>query len=273
MVLIKEVTCRSALQKSGLADIVYALNPYRGCENSCIYCYGPSVLREDREWGKFVDVKRNIPSVLARELRRFEKGLVQVGTVTDAYQPVEKRLEITRLCLRQLARHDWPVTVQTKSVLVERDTDLLKKFSEVDVGMTITSMDDRVRRLYEPRVSSFDEQIRVLGTFSSSGIDTWVYIAPIIPFVTDRDPEKMARRLAGAGISTVFIDRLRPKGKAWERVERFILGWKPGMREQLTKIRENDEEYFQGTARALEEALTGLGIKVESYVNKRFSSV
>ena len=130
---VGELSCKAALSRSGLPGFDYALNPYRGCQHGCIYCYSPETLREKRvcyspetlrekrEWGSFVEVKRNIPGVLAKELRRLKKGVVGIGTVTDAYQPVEERYGVTRRCLEQLLRRDFPICIQTKSSLVERD--------------------------------------------------------------------------------------------------------------------------------------------------------
>ena len=104
---LKEITCKSALSISNLSGLDYALNPYKGCEHGCIYCYAPSVLREDRNWGEFVDIKRNIPSVLAKELKTKKKGTIGISTVTDPYQPVEKKFEITRKCLDQISKNDY----------------------------------------------------------------------------------------------------------------------------------------------------------------------
>ena len=114
---VTTISCKSALSQSRLLGYDYALNPYRGCEHGCSYCYAPYVLHEDREWGGFVDVKLDIPSVLSKELGRRKKGVVGISTVTDPYQPIEKKYELTRTCLEHLLRHDFPICIQTKSAL------------------------------------------------------------------------------------------------------------------------------------------------------------
>ena len=96
---INEVKCKSALSLSALPGLNYSLNPYRGCQHNCAYCYVPNVLRIKRtEWGNFVDVKINIPLVLSKELKIKKSGVVGISTVTDPYQPVEKKYMLTRYC-------------------------------------------------------------------------------------------------------------------------------------------------------------------------------
>jgi DNA repair photolyase len=101
------------------------MNPYRGCAHGCRYCYAPNIMRiPRREWGRFVEVKRNIPKILSDELKKKKKGVVGISTTTDPYQPVEKKYKLTRFCLEQLLKHDFPVSVLTKSRLVSRDLDI-----------------------------------------------------------------------------------------------------------------------------------------------------
>ena len=154
-----EVTCTTALSPSNLPGLDYALNPYRGCSIGCVYCYAPSVLREERPWGRFVDVKRNIPAVLAKALKRKARGMVGLGTVTDGYQPLEGRYHLTRYCLEQLVRFDFPVSVQTKSSLVLNDLDLLRRLSDAEVGVTVTTLDEAQRRHFEPFASPSERRI------------------------------------------------------------------------------------------------------------------
>jgi DNA repair photolyase len=206
---IREVRCKTALSPSGLYD--YALNPYMGCEHSCLYCYAPSVLREERKWGDFVDVKVNVAGVLRRELRKKPRGQIGISTVTDAYQPLERKYELTRKCLEELVKGDFPVCIQTKSDLVLRDLDLLKKLSNVQVGFTITTLDDDARRKYEPKASPVGDRISALEEISDAGIDTWVFIGPIMPYITERNIDELIVKLVDAGVKNILIDKLRMK--------------------------------------------------------------
>jgi DNA repair photolyase len=215
---VNEVTCRSALSKSRLPGLKYALNPYRGCSHGCGYCYASAVLRETRPWGEFVDVKRNIPTILSKELRTREKGNVQIGTVTDGYQPLERRFEITRMCLEQFLRHDFPVTIQTKSSLVLRDLDLLTEFEEVDVGFTLTTLDEKWRRAFEPGASPSEDRLLAMKDLSSRGIRTWAFVGPILPLVTEKDTEELISRISDAGASEILVDKLNIKRDTWAKL-------------------------------------------------------
>ncbi|MEW5760086.1 MAG: radical SAM protein [Candidatus Thermoplasmatota archaeon] len=232
---ICEVYCKTALVNSMLSGIKYALNPYRGCLHGCIYCYAPSVLREKREWGEFVDIKINIPYVLGKELRKKEKGLVCLGTVTDAYQQIEKEYELARKCLELLLKKNFPITIQTKSSLVLRDMELIKRFKEADVGFTITTMRDEIRRKYEPNSSSNEERLKALSTLSSNGIKTWVFIGPIMPFLTEIDIEVLIESIKKAGVEKVYVDRLRIKDN-WEKINRFLIEFYPELIEEYKRI-------------------------------------
>ncbi len=221
---VREVSCTAALSPTSLPGLDYALNPYRGCSIGCVYCYSPSVLREERPWGRFVDVKRNLPAVLAKELKRKPRGVVGIGTVTDGYQPVEMRYHITRYALEQLARFDFPVSVQTKSSLVLRDLDVLRKLRDVEVGVTITTMDETMRRRFEPFSSPAPRRIETLRSLNAAGIRTWAFVGPILPGATETTAESLLRAVRDAGTTLVMVDRLRFRPCVWERMEPAIRG-------------------------------------------------
>ena len=109
--IVREIECQSILTKSGIEVVDYALNPYVGCGHGCVYCYARFMKRftgHKEEWGEFVDVKINAAEVLARQMRRAKRGNIAFGTVTDPYQPLERKYEITRACLEVLTAHDFP---------------------------------------------------------------------------------------------------------------------------------------------------------------------
>ncbi len=216
---VREVSCSSALSPSSLPGLDYALNPYRGCSIGCAYCYSPSVLREARPWGRFVDVKRNIPAVLAKDLKRKARGVVGIGTVTDGYQPLENRYHLTRYCLEQLARFDFPVSIQTKSSLVLKDLDALRRLRQVEVGVTITTLDEAVRRRVEPFSSPAPRRLETLRVLHDEGIPTWAFVGPILPGSTEETAGSLLRSIRDAGTTHVMIDKLRFRPGVWERLE------------------------------------------------------
>ena len=208
---VNEVIAKTALSKSNLPGLDYSLNPYRGCSHACTYCYAPFVLREKRAWGEFVDVKINLPSVLARELSTKRKGTIGIGTVTDPYQLIEKKYELTRKCLEALLKKDWPISIQTKSDLVLRDLDLVEKFTEKDIGFTITTIDDGARKRFEPHSSSIPARLNALEETSRKGIKTWVFLGPIIPDLIGETLEDLIKGLGEIGIDHLLFDKLRIK--------------------------------------------------------------
>jgi DNA repair photolyase len=137
-------------------------------------------------WGEFVDVKINAPEVLERELARSpKKGVILIGSVTDGYQPIEKKYKVTRTILEILAKYDFPVSILTKSDLVTRDIDLLRRFSDCDVGLTITTLDSEVAKNFEPRSSFPHQRLEALKILHDVGIKTYCFIGPILPEFTD----------------------------------------------------------------------------------------
>lgn len=237
-----EKLCKTALSYSGLSGLEYSLNPYRGCIHACLYCYVPSMTGEKRKWGSFVEVKTNLPQVLEKEVRKKRRGVVGIGTITDPYQPVESKYRITRQCLEVLAEYKWPVSVQTKSSLVLRDLDILKKM-ESEVGITITAFDDSVRKNFEPFASSIQERLEALKKLHSEGIKTYAFIGPILPGLTERNLEGLVQALAGR-VSYVMADRFRIRQGIRECVE-------PMLREKYPEIMGMwrdafSSNYFQG---------------------------
>lgn len=210
----REITCKTAMSKSSLPGLDYSLNPYTGCEHACNYCYAPSTLHYSgtEPWGSFVQAKMNIPVILEKEARKYKPGIVGISTVTDPYQPLEKKLRLTRSCLEVLLAKDYPVCIQTKSSLVQRDIDLLTQFSRKEVGFTITTLDDRISALIEPGASPASDRLEAMGALSGKGIVTWAFVGPIIPGVITADNVAgLIERIKAAGASRILIDRLRLK--------------------------------------------------------------
>lgn len=252
---VREVTCTTALSPSNLPGLDYALNPYRGCSIGCVYCYAPSVLREERPWGRFVDVKRNIPAVLAKELKRKARGMVGLGTVTDGYQPLEGRYHLTRYCLEQLVRFDFPVSVQTKSSLVLNDLDLLRRLSDAEVGVTVTTLDEAQRRHFEPFASPSERRIAALRALNAAGLRTWAFIGPILPVTTEATVEPLLRAVRDAGTRRVLVDRLRFRPGVWERIEPEAAA--SGLEDRYLKVRDapDSQSTVETRIRALGQSL------------------
>lgn len=209
---ITEVKCKTALSKSNLPGLDYSLNPYRGCQHSCAYCYVPNVLRIKREdWGNFVNIKTNIPNVLAKELPKKRPGIVALSTVTDPYQQIEKKYKLTRYCLEQLLRYDFPVHIQTKSDLVLRDIDLISKFADIEIMFSIGTLNDSERELLEPYSSTIQNRLDAMKEISDIGIKTSVFFGPIYPTIKKQDLSDIIKTFVEFGAKEIMVDKFNLK--------------------------------------------------------------
>lgn len=257
---IREIECHSALHKSALYDIDYALNPYRGCTHGCLYCYSPYVLNEERPWGKFLDVRINIPNVLARELKSMPKGTVGIGTVTDPYQPAEVEYRLTRYCLEVLRRHSFQVSIQTKSDLVIRDLDLLESM-DAEVGFTLTTLDRRTASIYQPGAPSPHRVLEALEHLSKRGVFTYVFIGPILPGVSEKDLKEIVKQSVQKGASRIYADFLRLRTK--ERFSTLPSQWKSVLK----------DGYGKQALHHIKDACQEYGIEFSTSIWKEFKLV
>jgi DNA repair photolyase len=201
--IVKEVFAKSILSKSQIYD--YTINCYVGCSHSCRYCYAAFMKRftgHKERWGEFVDVKLNAPELLAKEIIRKRAGRVWVSGVCDPYQAAEKKYKLTGMCLEILAAKRWPVTIQTKSSLVLRDIEILKRAKDTVVGFSIATADEKMKKLFEPGASPIKERLAALGVLHAGGITTFAMIAPILP-----GAEGLVKELVGK-VDYVLVDKL-----------------------------------------------------------------
>jgi DNA repair photolyase len=210
--IIRQISCKTALSPSSLPGLNYSLNPYRGCQHNCAYCYVPNVLRIKREsWGGFVDIKSNIPLILAKELKKKKRGVIGLSTVTDPYQSVEKKYSLSRYCLEQILRYDFPVCIQTKSDLVLRDIELISKISDVELLVSIGTLNDLERKAIEPFSSTIQNRLQVVKRFSEIGIKTVVFYGPIYPSTRVNEVPDIVDTFIKFGAKELIIDKLNLK--------------------------------------------------------------
>lgn len=225
---MKEKWCKSALTISRLPGIDYSLNPYVGCQHGCVYCYVPNVIHVDRnEWHSTIYAKVNIASMLRKELKVRRRGVVGISTSTDAYQPAERKYELTRNCLLLLAKHDWPVDILTKSDMVLRDADILTKMSHVKVGFTITTLNDEMRKYLEPNAPSIERRLRALEQLSEMEIYTYVFAGPLFPF-PEYEIKEYLEAFIDAGAREIILDNFHLKEGVMDAVHDAL---PPEMRE------------------------------------------
>ena len=202
--------------------MAFSLNPYQGCEHGCVYCYARPT-HEYWGWSAGLDfesriiVKRNAPELLRSLLRSrvWKPTPIALSGNTDCYQPVERRLGLTRQLLEVLLAHRNPVGVLTKNALVLRDLDLLRALAErrlVHVGLSVTTLDETLRRRLEPRTVSVATRLRTLERLAAAGIPTFAMVAPVIPMLTSHEIPALVRALADAGVQQVGSTVLRLNG-------------------------------------------------------------
>jgi DNA repair photolyase len=230
---VTEETARSILSRNQSPDIPFgvSLNPYRGCEHGCIYCFArPSHsylgLSPGLDFESKLYAKVNAPKLLRSELARANYTVepIALGVNTDAYQPIERDLRLTRRVLEVLQECEHPVGLITKSALIERDIDILGAMAEkrlAAASITLTTLDPKIARTLEPRAAAPARRLRAIRTLTDAGIPVGVSVAPIIPFVTEPDIEKIieAAHDAGAVMASYVVLRLpwevNPLFKEW----------------------------------------------------------
>lgn len=259
---VVQVSCRHALVPSALPGLDFALNPYRGCAHGCAYCYAPAVLRETREWGTFVDVRGDMPAILNRDLRSKHEGVVGVGTVTDAYQPVEARYHTTRACLSRLRDSPLRVSIQSKSGLILRDIDILSTFEQLDVGITITTLDEYVSRAVEPLAALPRKRLETMRVLADEGIEVWGFVGPYLPGLRGEPLEGLVREIAEAGASKILGDRLRKRPGVMERMHKAAIKLLPDERSAFLSDLE-DSTYADAIDAELRENCGEIGVEFQ----------
>ena len=218
---VTEERARSIISRNQSPDIPFdaSINPYRGCEHGCSYCYArPSHAYLDLSPGLDFETKlyakTNAAELLRSTLskRGYRPIPVNLGSNTDPYQPVERRHQITRGLLEVLAEARHPCTLITKNAMVERDLDLLGDMARdglVAVMISVTSLDNRLSAKLEPRASAPARRLRAVRALSEAGVPVGVLVSPVIPAVTDADMEEILARAAAAGASRASYALLR----------------------------------------------------------------
>jgi len=251
--IVREVNCKSILNKSKLSTD-YCINPYTGCQHKCFYCYARFMKKytnHKENWGDFVDVKINAVDALKNDLKKAKPGSVFIGSVTDAYQPIEKKYEITRKILEALPNNFSPY-ILTKSALVLRDLDLIKRFRNPEVGLTITFSDDSDRKNFEPFASPINDRIEALKKIKETGIKTSVFFGPVIPFISDKNLEEFFEKINFA--DEIWVDKLNIKSGNWRLLEKVMKQKYLRLFEKIRYVIFDDDKYYS----ELKERIKGI---------------
>jgi DNA repair photolyase len=249
---IQEIRCKHLLHRAGASFAEWTLNPYIGCGFGCSYCYVP-VLRAKRgqeeigAWGSWVQVKVNAPDVVRREMLDMPRDAhILIGSATDAWQPVEKRYRISRGVLYELSFYPNRVTILTRSPLLIRDIDLLRRFEHISVHISVPTVDEQVRRIFEPHAPAVAGRIELTRRLLKAGIrTTWAW-CPFLPGVenTPGQVQQYVHAAAQAGVREIWVGRINYWSFLQERYRPLLrryraqVGWVPRLlvREELEQL-------------------------------------
>lgn len=219
MIHIGEVQAKELFTKSKLPDADYVCNPYVGCTHKCIYCYAEFMKRftnHTENWGDFIDIKKVSPF----KIPEFDENqTILISSVTDPYNPFERKYEVTREILKKLIGTKANVEILTKSALVTRDIDLIKQFSNIKIGISLNTLDDKLRKEIEPFASSVEKRLEALYKLHTEGINTFIFVSPIFPELCDY--EKIIDKVR-KHTNYISFENLNLRGSYKARVMNYI---------------------------------------------------
>lgn len=239
--IVKEITAKNIISKSNLPSADYVINPYVGCSHGCIYCYARFMKRftnHEEEWCKFVDIKINGAELVPHKLDKYRGKSFFISSVTDPYLHYEKQYKLTRGILEKLVDIDAHIQIQSKSDLIARDIDLFKQFKSCKAGMTVTTLQDSIRREIEPYTASVEKRLSALKEMHAGGIFTYVFIGPILPYITDwRGIVEQTRPF----VKEYIFENLNVKGTVWKDIAFWLKQKHPELYDRYVDI------YFKGS--------------------------
>jgi len=242
---VTDEACRTVISRNSSPDIPFeqSINPYRGCEHGCVYCFARPThaylgLSPGLDFESVLFAKADAPALLEKELRKpgYRCRTIMLGANTDPYQPIERTRRITRGILEVLAAYDHPVAIATKSALVTRDIDILAPMAErglASVGVSVTTLDRTLARTLEPRAATPGKRLRAIGALSAAGIPAAVMAAPMIPFLNDAELEGILEAAADAGATGASYILLRLPLELKELFAEWLQAHAPGKADRV----------------------------------------
>jgi len=244
-------TSKSIISYNDSPDIGFetSLNPYRGCEHGCVYCYARPTheyfgLSSGSDFESIIFVKTDAPALLRKELaaRKWKPQIVVVSGVTDCYQPFERKFQITRQCMQVFREFQNPAAIITKNRLVTRDIDIFKEmatYNGISVMVSMTSLDPHIARKMEPRASTTANRLKAIEELAKAGIPVRVNVAPIVPGLTDHEMPTILKAAARAGAQGAGYTVLRLPYAVKDIFERWLAEYFPDRKDKiLNRIRE-----------------------------------
>lgn len=263
MIKINVTNAKQLITKSKLPDADYVCNPYTGCIHKCIYCYAGFMKRftnHTEDWGNFLDIKYS-PDM---RLPKFKPDdTILISSVTDAYNPLERKYEATKKVLLQLMDVDVKVEILTKSSLVLRDIELLKKFKKIKIGISLNTLDEAMRKKTEPFASDINKRLEALQILHKENIQNYAFISPIFPGLSDVPTiiEKMK-----SYVDCFCFENLNLRAGYKKRVFDFIIYTRPDLLPLYEKIyNQKDMSYWENLKNTIIEICRSQNIEYKIY--------
>ena len=261
-VIEKKIITKDYLTKSNLPASDYVINPYVGCPHACKYCYASFMKRftgHNEKWGSFIDIKECDKPI---NIKKLQGKSVFLSSVTDCYNAFEEKYRVTRKILEQLIDADCQITISTKSSLILRDLDLLKKLPHLKVSFSINTLNESFRKDMD-NASTIQERLMAMSALYNAGIYTVLFMSPIFPYITEY---KEIIDSTQSFVREYWFENLNLRGAYKKEIIDYIKSYYPDLLEGYQKIYiYKDMTYWRELAEDIDEYCKRLGIKYKNY--------
>lgn len=258
----KKIAVKDYLTKSNLPASNYVINPYVGCPHACKYCYASFMKRftgHDEKWGTFIDIKECDKPI---NLKRLQGKSVFISSVTDCYNPFEEKYRITRNILEQLANTDCEITISTKSNLILRDLELLKKLPQLKVAFSINTLNEAFRKDMD-QASSIQERLKAMEELYHAGIHTVLFMSPIFPYITEW---KEIIHSTKKFVKEYWFENLNLRGAYKKTILDYVGEHYPDLAKEYERIYiQKDNTYWRELVVEMEEYCKQAGVEYTNY--------
>ena len=240
--MVNEVKSKEIVVKSNLPMIDYVINPYTGCQHGCIYCYAEFMKKytnHKEDWGSFVDVKVNAPELIRKG--KYKGVAIFISSVCDPYQPIEAKYKLTRQILEKLVPEQPVMDILTKSSLLTRDIDVFKKFRKISIGISLSTINEELSRKLEPFASPPKARLEALKKCSEAGLETYVFVSPIFPYITEIKQVIEAASFA----DYLMFENLNIRPTNVKKIYDFLRANRPELVEKYKEIYESKTDYWE----------------------------
>jgi DNA repair photolyase len=269
---IREIKAKSIITKSSLPDTDFVINPYVGCTHGCIYCYATFMKRftnHNEQWGKFLDIKINSPALI-KKTNKYKNKSILASSVTDPYQPIERRCKLMRGILENLIHLQPELCILTKSDLITRDIDLLKKFKKIKAGFSLSVLNEEIRKQIEPIASPNENRISALKKLKKAGIPTFIFISPILPELTDY--KKIINR-SKKFADEFWFENLNIRPTNWFYIQKWLKNKHPNLLKKYIEIYFKKNNYWKNFKKEIENFCNKNKIEYNIYFHHKKSLI